>query len=48
MDVFVHECLYVRVPKGQIKFSDFQFLKIEFCPIFSSIQLFSNFKNCQQ
>ena len=28
-------------------FFNFQFLKIEFCPIFSSIQLFSISKNCQ-
>ena len=43
------------VPNGQIPFFfffDFQFLKIEFCPIFYSIHFFSNFqklsviKNC--
>ena len=42
----VHRFIF-RVPNGQINFFNFQFLKIEFCPIFSSIQLFSIFKNCQ-
>ena len=36
-----------RAPNGKINIFDFQFLKIEFSPIFDSIQFFSIFKNCQ-
>ena len=52
MDEILTNALHVRVPNVHINIFDFQFLKIDFCPIFNSIHTFFTFqklsiiKNC--